>query len=46
VRAAIYSRFSTDKQSESTIADKVRVCTERADKYGYTITHRFEDWVA
>ncbi len=43
MKAAIYSRFSTDKQTESSIADQVRVCTERADKEGHAITHRFED---
>jgi DNA invertase Pin-like site-specific DNA recombinase len=43
LRAAIYSRFSTDKQTESSIADQVRVCTERAEKDGHTITDRFED---
>jgi DNA invertase Pin-like site-specific DNA recombinase len=35
MRAAIYSRFSTDKQTESSIADQVRVCTERAAKDGH-----------
>ncbi len=43
MKAAIYSRFSTDKQTESSIADQVRVCTEYATKEGWTITHRFED---
>jgi site-specific DNA recombinase len=43
VRAAIYSRFSTDRQTESSIADQVRVCTEYAAANGMTITHRFED---
>lgn len=43
MRAAIYSRFSTDKQTESSIADQVRVCTERAEKDGHTIAQRFED---
>lgn len=43
MKAAIYSRFSTDKQTESTIADQVRVCTEYAAANGMSITHRFED---
>ena len=43
MKAAIYSRFSTDKQTESSIADQVRVCTEYSEKQGWTITHRFED---
>jgi DNA invertase Pin-like site-specific DNA recombinase len=36
LRAAIYSRFSTDKQTESSIADQVRVCTEYAEKQGWS----------
>ncbi len=43
MRAAIYSRFSTDKQTESSIADQVRVYTEYANKQGWTVTHRYED---
>lgn len=43
MRAAIYSRFSTDRQNESSIVDQVRVCTEYAQAHGMTITHRFKD---
>src|SRR5580698_6881640 len=43
MKAAIYSRFSTDKQTESSIGDQVRMCTERAVKDGHTITYNFED---
>ena len=43
MRAAIYSRFSTDKQTESSIADQVRVCTEYAARQGWQITERYED---
>ena len=43
MRAAIYSRFSTDKQTESSIADQVRVCAEYAQRQGWTIAQRFED---
>jgi site-specific DNA recombinase len=43
MRAAIYSRFSTDRQTESSIADQVRVCTEHADKEGWQIVARYED---
>ena len=34
MRAAIYSRFSTDRQNESSIADQVRVCSEYARASG------------
>jgi DNA invertase Pin-like site-specific DNA recombinase len=43
VKAAIYSRFSTDRQNESSIADQVRVCTEHADHQGWQIVECFED---
>lgn len=43
MKAAIYSRFSADKQTESSIADQVRVCTEYAERQGWTVSHRFED---
>ena len=43
MRAAIYSRFSTDRQNESSIADQVRVCIEHADKQGWQVVERFED---
>lgn len=34
-KAAIYARFSSDNQKESSIEDQVRLCTERIEK---------EDW--
>jgi len=43
MKAAIYARFSTDRQSESSIADQVRVCTERAQREGMQITKVFKD---
>jgi site-specific DNA recombinase len=43
VRAVIYSRFSTDRQSETSIADQVRICTEHAERQGWTIVERYED---
>lgn len=43
MRAAIYSRFSTDRQNESSIADQVRVCSEHAAAQGWTVAATFED---
>jgi site-specific DNA recombinase len=43
MKAAIYSRFSTDRQTDSSIADQVRVCTEHAERQGWQIVARFED---
>jgi site-specific DNA recombinase len=42
-KAAIYARFSTDKQTESSIADQVRICTEYAKKNGMKVVAKFED---
>ena len=41
--AAIYSRFSTDKQSEDSIEDQSRNCAAYAERWGFAIGHRFED---
>jgi site-specific DNA recombinase len=43
MRAAIYSRFSTDRQNESSIADQVRLCTEHAERQGWQIVERYAD---
>jgi site-specific DNA recombinase len=43
MKAVIYSRFSTDRQTDSSIADQVRVCTEYAALHGLQIVARFED---
>jgi DNA invertase Pin-like site-specific DNA recombinase len=41
--AAIYARFSTDKQSEASIADQFRVCEARAAADGLIVTARHGD---
>ena len=41
--AAIYARFSTDKQSEASTADQFRVCDGRAAADGIVITVRHGD---
>ena len=43
MRAAIYARFSTDRQTESSIEDQYRVCSERCAKEGLQVVARFED---
>jgi site-specific DNA recombinase len=43
VKAVIYSRFSTDRQTDSSIADQVRVCTEYAARQRWEILERYED---
>jgi DNA invertase Pin-like site-specific DNA recombinase len=43
MRATIYSRFSTDRQSESSIEDQVRICEEYARQEAMTVCERFAD---
>jgi site-specific DNA recombinase len=43
MRAALYARFSTDKQSEASIDDQHRVCERIADRHGFAVTARFSD---
>jgi len=43
MKAAVYSRFSTDRQNESSIADQVRVCAEYAAGQGWQVVEHFED---
>jgi DNA invertase Pin-like site-specific DNA recombinase len=43
VRAALYARFSTDKQSDSSIDDQLRVCERLAATHGFTVIRRFSD---
>jgi site-specific DNA recombinase len=43
LRAAIYARFSTDLQSEASIADQVRICRARCDREGWRVVSVHED---
>ena len=43
-RAAIYARYSSDLQSEASIDDQVRLCRERAEQDGVTITKVYTDY--
>lgn len=42
-RVAIYSRFSSQMQSEASIEDQLRICQERATREGWTVTAVFSD---
>ena len=42
-RAAIYARFSSSRQREESIADQVRVCTERAVREGWEVGATYAD---
>jgi site-specific DNA recombinase len=43
MRCAIYCRFSSDHQKESSIEDQTRNCQHRATREGWTITHQYAD---
>jgi DNA invertase Pin-like site-specific DNA recombinase len=42
-RAATYARFSTDKQTETSIDDQRRACNEYAKQNGLQVVHEFAD---
>jgi DNA invertase Pin-like site-specific DNA recombinase len=41
--AAIYARFSTDRQDERSVDDQIAMCREYAGREGLTVTRTFED---
>jgi site-specific DNA recombinase len=43
MRALIYSRFSTDKQRETSVDDQVRVCRARAETEGLDVVATYAD---
>lgn len=43
MRAVIYARFSTDKQSDTSIDDQVRVCRDRAARLGLEVATVYSD---
>jgi site-specific DNA recombinase len=43
MKAVIYARYSTDRQSETSIADQVRVCRQYATRHGWMITAEYSD---
>jgi site-specific DNA recombinase len=43
-KVAIYARYSSDRQSERSIEDQVRLCRERADREGWSVVEVFPDF--
>ena len=43
MRAAIYARYSSDLQSETSIDDQVRECKKRIDQEGWSLTKVYSD---
>ena len=43
IRTVIYARYSTDMQSDNSIEDQIRLCKERAEREGWSITNCYTD---
>ena len=43
MRVALYARYSSDQQRDASIEDQVRICRNRADHEGWTVTETFAD---
>lgn len=43
VTAVVYARYSTEKQSETSIADQISVCEAHARRQGWTVAEQFSD---
>ena len=43
MRAAIYARYSSENQRETSITDQTRICSDRAEREGWTIVATFGD---
>ena len=44
MRVAAYARYSSDKQSEASIEDQLRLCTEWASRHGHQIVQTYTDY--
>ncbi len=42
-RVALYARYSSDRQSEHSIEDQLRICREHAERQGRTVLATFQD---
>jgi len=43
MKAALYARYSTDKQSGASIDDQLRICERIAERHGFSVSTRFSD---
>ncbi len=43
MKAAIYVRYSSDNQRESSLEDQERLCRQEADRLGYSVVEVYED---
>ncbi len=43
MKAALYARYSTERQSAGSIEDQHRVCARLAERHGFNVVERFSD---
>lgn len=43
MKVGVYARYSTDRQTESSIADQLRICREYAQRHGWMVAEEFAD---
>jgi DNA invertase Pin-like site-specific DNA recombinase len=43
MKAALYARYSTDKQSGASIEDQLRICERIAERHGFSVLTKFSD---
>ena len=43
LRAAIYARYSTDKQKDTSVEDQIRLCRRLCEQKGWQVTEVFTD---
>jgi DNA invertase Pin-like site-specific DNA recombinase len=46
MKAAVYGRYSTDKQRQASLEDQARNCRRRIDQEGWTLTRIYQDHAA
>ncbi|RVT89279.1 recombinase family protein [Rhodovarius crocodyli] len=42
-RVALYARYSSDRQSENSIEDQLRICRERVEREGWQLVRSYQD---
>jgi len=44
IKAVIYARFSSDKQSDASIEDQIRICSQQAEKENWQVIMNYSDY--
>ena len=46
MRVGVYARYSSDRQSDTSLKDQIRLCQARARREGWTVVGVYEDAAA